>query len=120
MILICSLKQNISITTLQNYIPVGMEETELHEFYDAYVERHKKVVGYFIEQVRKICAGILNHDGVKQDISADNAVELISLSAIISGFSGLLAEKLLLLTEKERKKAQETKEASAPQSEEPA
>lgn len=103
LIIICSLKQSISITTLASFLPNSAKEEDVKRAYDAYVARHKVVVKYFIGQVRKISSGILGRE-MKEEIETDSSVELIVSSAIISGFSGLLAEKLLLLYEKENKR----------------
>ena len=97
LIVICTLKQSLSIATLQKMIPVGISEAEVKKIYDAYALRHRIAAEYFVRQVRSIAAPLLGHDERAVDESVNSADDLISLSAILSGLCGLLAEKLLLL-----------------------
>ncbi|MBQ6569559.1 MAG: DUF1836 domain-containing protein [Clostridia bacterium] len=96
LIIICTLKHCLSIATLQTVIPVGLETEELERTYTAYVNRHQIACGYFVKQVRSAAAGILDHEP-DSELSTDSTEDIIISSAIISGFSRLLAEKLLLL-----------------------
>ena len=96
LIMICSLKQCLSIPTLQKMIPMGLTDDQLEETYSAYVKRHHLACKYFLEQVRMAAGGILDHEP-ESEYTADNTTDLISQVAVISGFARLLAEKLLLL-----------------------
>ncbi len=96
LIMICSLKQSLSIHTLQTMIPMGLTEDEVRERYDSYVARHHIASTYFVKQVRLAAAGILDHE-IESEIATDDTNELIASVAVISGFARLLAEKLLLL-----------------------
>ena len=100
LVMVCTLKQCLSIPTLQTIIPMGLSEEELKRIYSAYVQRHHLACSYFIKQVRIAAGGILDHEP-ESEISTDDTGDLISLVAIISGFARLLAEKLLLLEGKE-------------------
>ena len=96
LVMICTLKQSLSIAMLQKLLPTGRGEEEVRPVYEAYVRRHRESAGFFVEQVRAAAAGILKHPD-----AAENAVEstedLIASTAIVGGFARLLAEKLLLL-----------------------
>lgn len=96
LIMICSLKQSLTIPTIQSMIPLGMDDHELKETYNAYVKQHHLAVIYFVSQVRNAAGGILDHNN-KSIITTDDASNLIMASAIIGGFARLMAEKLLLL-----------------------
>ena len=96
LIIICSLKQSLSIPVLQKMIPVDLTEEELKETYTAYVNRQKLGVSYFAKQVRLAAAGVLDHE-YESELATDSTEDLIYLSAVISGFARLFAEKLLLL-----------------------
>lgn len=96
LIIICSLKQSLSIPTLQTMIPVNLSEEELRSFYTAYAHRHSLASRYFVKQVKDAAAGILNHDPVSE-MATDSTEDLITAAAVVCGFSRLLAEKLLLL-----------------------
>ncbi len=96
LIMICTLKQCMSISTLQTMIPMGLSAAELERTYTAFASRHRASALFFIEQVREVAAGILDHKE-QSEISTDETTDLITTSAVVSGFARLLAEKLLLL-----------------------
>ena len=97
LIMICTLKQSLSIALVQSLIPVDIPEEEVRRIYDAYALRYKVTTRYFIEQVRLVCGPILGNGETGHFASADDTSSLIETSAIIGGLSKLLAEKLILL-----------------------
>ena len=97
LIMICTLKQSLSIATLQKMIPMGIAEEQVMEIYNAYALRHRMTADYFIEQVRVVAGPILHSDKEHPEIAAKDTADLVTLYAIIGGLSKLLAEKLLLL-----------------------
>ena len=100
LIMVCTLKQCLSIPTLQAIIPAGLNEEELKQTYSSYVKRHRMACTYFVKQVRIAAGGILDHEP-ESEIATDDTGDLISMVAVISGFARLLAEKLLLLDGKD-------------------
>lgn len=96
LIIICTLKQSLSIAMIQKIIPMGLTEERVREIYEQYAETHRASSSFFVRQVRTLAAELLSHDDVSE-FSVHKTSELIATSAIISGFSRLLAEKLLLL-----------------------
>lgn len=96
LIIICSLKQSLSIPTLQTMVPADLSENELEQFYSAYATRQHLAAAYFVKQVKSAAAGILDY-APDSELSTDSTEDLITAAAVISGFSRLLAEKLLLL-----------------------
>ena len=100
LIMICSLKQCLSIPTLQTMIPMGLTDEQVEETYNSYALRHQLACRYFSQQVRAAAAGILDHEP-ESELSTGDTGELITSTAIIGGFSRLLAEKLLLLEGKD-------------------
>ena len=102
LIMVCTLKQSLSIPTLKTMIPMGLGEEELKRVYSAFVARHRLTCTYFMKQVRIAAGGILDHGEEEvTEISTDDTNDLISSVAVISGFARLLAEKLLLLEGKD-------------------
>ncbi len=98
LIVICSLKRCLSLATLQTMLPLGMTEEELKETYNSYVRLHHKVILYFTDAVRQASGAILGHDDSGEEgLTFDDTADLVDAAAIVSGFSRLLAEKLLLL-----------------------
>ena len=101
LIMICTLKQTLSIATLHSMIPVGLSEQEVREIYSAYAEKHRLAAEYFIQQVRLAAGPILAHERTQFALATSETSELISEIAILSGLSRLLAEKLQLLEGKD-------------------
>ena len=96
LIMICTLKQSLSIAMVQKLIPMGLSYEELRARYERYSQRHQVTAGYFVDQVRMAGAVLLNHED-RTELAVQNTDELIAASAIISGFARLLSEKLILL-----------------------
>ena len=97
LIMICTLKQTLSIATLRSMIPIGISETEVRKIYSNYVELHRLAAEYFIREVRAAAGPILKHESNDFAISVAETSDLIAVTAVIGGLSRLLAEKLLLL-----------------------
>lgn len=93
LIMICSLKRVFTISYVQKMIPMGLPESEVKELYNNYVQIHKKIALYFIDQVRTTARPIL-HAEVEEQLSVDN---LVTMAAVAAGFSELLAQKILNL-----------------------
>ena len=100
LLVICTLKQGLSMALIRKLLPVGISEQEVRTTYDSYAERHALSAVYFVEQVRGVAGPILDHTD-STPFSATRTEELIVSSAIIGGFSRLFAEKLMLLADKD-------------------
>lgn len=113
LIVICSLKQRLNIATIHKMLPMGISEQEVRTIYTAFANQYMLTAKYFVGLVRVIAAPIMGYEDLETEISVDRESDLISLSAILSCLSGLLAEKLLLLPEEqpepEQKPGQEKK-----------
>ena len=97
LVMICTLKQSLTIATLTQMIPNDIPEERVREIYTAYRTRHRTAAEYFVQQVRVIASPMLHHEELATPASVSETSDLISTYAILSGFSALLAEKLLLL-----------------------
>lgn len=101
LLVICTLKQGLSIALIQRILPLGLTEEQVCATYTSYAERHRKSARFFIEQVRLVAGPILDHEGNDPYYSTTAPGELIVSSAVIGGLSRLLAEKLMLLEGKD-------------------
>ena len=111
LVMICTLKRSLTIATLTRMIPNDIPEERVREIYTAYTERHRITAEYFVETVREVASPILHHEERRMAASVDGTDDLISTYAILSGLSGLLAEKLLLLESKPAEEPQEGEKA---------
>ena len=93
LIMILTMKQSISISDVQKVIPPDSSEEEVRVVYENYSEKFRRLALFFNQQVQSGAEGI--HTPGQ---STDNAVELLVIeSALIAGFSKILAEKLIRL-----------------------
>ena len=99
LLMICTLKQALSLSMLQTLLPGDLPEDEVRRAYAAYALRHKLCAQYFVDQVKLSAAAMLEPDMVTE-LAVQDTTELIASAAILSGLSRLFAEKLLLLKDK--------------------
>lgn len=93
LIMILTMKQSLSISDVQRVIPPDSSEEEVRVVYENYSEKFRRLALFFNQQVQSGAEGI--HTPGQ---STDNAVELLVIeSALIAGFSKILAEKLIRL-----------------------
>ena len=92
-IMILTMNQSLSISDVQKVIPPDSSEEEVRVVYENYSEKFRRLALFFNQQVQSGAEGI--HTPGQ---STDNAVELLVIeSALIAGFSKILAEKLIRL-----------------------
>ena len=94
LIMIFTLKQGISINGIQQILPgTGADEKEVRAFYTSYIERLQKIGTFFTAQTRDAHQDLLDAKGAQE-----GAVENVIIQSILmSGFSRIMAEKLLRL-----------------------
>ncbi|MDD6261822.1 MAG: DUF1836 domain-containing protein [Clostridiales bacterium] len=96
LVMICTLKQTLSIAMVQRLIPMDITEDEVRTIYGRYVERHCFAAKSFIEQVREVGKPVFHPERV-EDGSEMEVSDLIYAYAVMAGFSKLLTEKLIFL-----------------------
>lgn len=94
LVMILTMKQSLSISDVQKVIPpMDSSEDEVLYVYEDYSEKFRRLALFFNQQVQSAAEGVRSTEQ-----SSDNAVELLVIeSALIAGFSKILAEKLIRL-----------------------
>lgn len=94
LVMILTMKQSLSISDVQKVIPpMDSSEDEVLSVYEDYSEKFRRLALFFNQQVQSAAEGVRNTEQ-----NSDNAVELLVIeSALIAGFSKILAEKLIRL-----------------------
>jgi hypothetical protein len=95
LIVIFTLKQSVSISSVQKVIPASLSPEEVRSFYESYCQTMGAVAQFFTIQTKEACEGILSPDSSEVDEATIDS--LIIQTMLTAGFSGLLAEKLLQL-----------------------
>ena len=101
LVMICTLKQGLSIAMIQKLLPNDLGPEELQTIYERFVVRQKLSARIFVESVRSAAGPILDHDEVELPLATDRVEDLVVSYAMVGGFSRLFAEKLLLLEGKD-------------------
>ena len=96
LIMVLTMKEGIEISLIQKLIPSDLTEDALKSVYEGYYVLHRKLCRYFVELVSDVAAPILKHEKMGE-VTVETPENLVAFSAIISGFTHLLSEKLLLL-----------------------
>lgn len=96
LIMICTLKQSLRLSMLSTLLPGDLPEEDVKRAYAAFVLRHQRCEKYFIEQVRLTAAAMFDRE-VTTELNVRDTPEMIVSAAILSGFTNLFAEKLVLL-----------------------
>ena len=99
LIMICTLKQSLSLSMLQTLLPGNLPEEDVHRAYSSFAQRHSLCAQYFVDQVKLSAAAMLDREMITE-LAVQDANELIASAAILSGLATLFAEKLLLLKDK--------------------
>lgn len=96
LIIVLTMKKGVALSLISELVPADMSEEEIREFYNKYSQLHKCACTYFTDEVAKAAAPLLDHD-LTSLVEVTSVEELVALSSVISGFSHLLSEKLLML-----------------------
>ena len=94
LLVIFTLKQSVSISSVQQILPFGLSEEAVRRFYARYAEIVKDVGLFFTAQAREAAREVLSPDSQDND---DAVNRMIIQTILVGGFSGILAEKLLQL-----------------------
>ena len=108
LIMIFTLKQGISINGLQQLLPSTADEEEIKNFYTSYVERLQEVGNFYTAQTRAAVLYILD-----PQVTDEGVVENVIIQSILqSGFSRIMAEKLLHLQDADPERVLELEKIS--------
>ena len=91
LLMICTLKQSLSLAMIRQLLPCEIGEEEMKTRYETYAARYSRLTAAFAR------AGLESALPVLEGCSGDESIRILVESAcVVSSFSRLLAEKLLL------------------------
>ena len=95
LIMICALKQSLTMSEIQKILPNGLTEDEVKKTYEAFVDQYTDSARVFVSMVESMAAQLLAAE------AADAAVvnSFVLSTAVMTNFSRLLTTKLLDLQE---------------------
>lgn len=97
LIMILTMKQGLSISDVQKIVPHDLPQEEVQQVYRYYCDVFRQLALFFVGQVKNASRDICDPDNTG---SGNHAVELLVIeSGLVAGFSKILAEKLVRLSE---------------------
>lgn len=91
LIVICSLKQSMSMSNIQKILPYDLSEEEVKKQYEAYVAQFAKMARFFLIQSRLTAMPV-----VQRRTDSDEAVEdLVRMGAILSVLFKMMSERII-------------------------
>ncbi|MBO4289081.1 MAG: DUF1836 domain-containing protein [Lachnospiraceae bacterium] len=96
LIMICSLKQTLSMNMISTMIPADLPEDRLRETYTKYSQTLQRSGAAFVQDIRIMAGKILDHEPGDARMVEDTD-ELVVAATAYSGYAKLLAEKLIAL-----------------------
>lgn len=96
LIMICSLKQSLSISDIQRIIPAVLKESEVKDAYNEFISKYTSSMNLFVDLVEQQTKSIFDESG---DID-QNVNSFVLLTAVIANFSKILTTKLLDLQDR--------------------
>ncbi len=98
LVMICSLKQCVSISYIQRMIPLSLTEEQVRDVYNAFVKQHRLTVLGFIAQMNSSVGPIL----AKAETADRGMGNVVTSLAVVSGLSRISAEALIRLQQPEQ------------------
>ena len=98
LLMICSLKHSVSISYIQQMIPLTLTEAQVRAVYDQFVEQHRRTTLYFVEQVNRVTPELL----AQEKTDDERVSNIVTAFAVVAGLSRMATEKLLLMQEPEK------------------
>lgn len=95
LLMICSLKQSVSISYIQQMMPLSLSEEQVHDIYNSFAAQHRRTTLYFVQQVNQEASRLLA-EGKTDDDGVNN---IVTAFAVTAGLSRMATEKLILMQE---------------------
>ncbi len=89
LIIICFLKQTLSMELIKKIIPADSTDEEVKEIYNAFTENHKKAYAYVMENVKQVAGPILETESNRR------MNDLVMQISITSNICKLLTETII-------------------------
>ena len=90
LLIVCTLKQTLDMSTIQQIIPVGIDTDEVRKTYDSFVKNQHTAFNYVFSQTRAVADPIFTLEGNNQDRMND----LIMQVSVSANLFKLLTEKI--------------------------
>jgi len=90
LIIVCVLKQTLSISTIQNIIPLGLNEDEVRDTYTSFVKNQRKSYEYIADNISTIANNILVDENGNPERIRDITMQVASSANIFKMLSEII------------------------------
>ena len=94
LLILCALKPSLSISEIQGLISMSAGEDELHDFYDAFRQQHKRSAEFFISRIERLKKLVVKNEFLGNAFK-DPGTEIVVDVALLSSFTKLFSDKLI-------------------------
>ncbi len=95
LIIICTLKQTMSMASIQKIMPLSIDEEQVKTLYNTYVVNQIKAFDYVKDQINQVAEPILK----QADKNPERIIDLIMQTAINTNILKILNDRLLSMNE---------------------
>lgn len=95
LLIICTLKQTLDISTIQRIIPVNLSEDEVMHTYNSFVLNQRKAFSYVTDSIKTVAEPIINLEGDNPDRINDLVMQVSASANIFK----ILTQKVTKLPE---------------------
>ena len=90
LIIVCILKQTLSIATIQNIIPLGLSDDDVESIYNSFVRNQRKSYEYISDNVSQIANNILVNENGAPDRINDVIMQVANSANIFKMLSEII------------------------------
>lgn len=95
LLIICTLKQTLNMSTIQRIIPIGLSPDEVIKTYNSFVKNQHKAYLYVVENTKTVSNPILSYDGDNSDRINDLVMQVAASANIFK----ILTDKITEMTD---------------------
>ena len=95
LLMICSLKQSVSISYIQQMLPPTLTEQQVQDVYNRFAEQQRRTTLYFVEKVNQQASRLL----AESKTDDDGVNNIVTAFAVTASLSRMATEKLILMQE---------------------
>ncbi len=89
LIIVCVLKQTLSISTIQNIIPLGISENDVKKIYTSFVSNQRKSYQYISENISNVANSLIENEGDNPERLNDLVMQMASSANIFKMMSDI-------------------------------
>lgn len=97
LVMVCILKQTLSMSTISAIIPPDLDEDSLKTIYASFVKNHGKAYSYVTEQIYGVASKIF----AEEDLTPDRMTDLVLQVAVSANIFKLITDWVTARTEEE-------------------